>query len=174
MNLYSGDFDGDGEEEYAYTRNNGHGTGYYQEALYIVDPGEDNPVSGFESRDLIFGREDVFDRIKYEYEKESGKLTYRLEKDGDRESEGELKIDKDFWNGWEEGASFGDVVFGDIFSITFENGVLGFEASGGMVAEGYSYPSYDYSLVLLGDLVYKDGVITYDNLRLESRVNNSY
>ena len=58
------------------------------------------------------------------------------------------------------------MLFGDLFSITFEGGQLGFIARGGLITDK-RMGDYEYSLVLTGDFNYKDGRITYDNLRLE-------
>ena len=167
--LFSADFDGDGKTEYALVRNDGHGTGFYREAVYIADPEDSDGLTTFNDLEGIYEGGGLYNMIKYEYDKDSSELTYWLEENGTRRSEGVLAIPKEFFDSWEGGATFGELVYGDIFNITFDDeGKLGFLAKGGITGEGFGYPLYDYSVDLRGDLIYKDGTLTYDNLRLES------
>ncbi|MBO4679667.1 MAG: hypothetical protein J5626_08350 [Lachnospiraceae bacterium] len=171
--LWANDFDGDGEKEYAFTACAGHGTGFFQGELYIVDPGEKNVLSRFNNFDDMFNSVgSAYDMVRYEYDEESGRLTYWLEEDGARKCEGSLDIDKEYWKMWGDDATFGELVFGDIFTITYENGVLGFSIGGGLTPKGSYAPSFNYSVNILGDFVYKNGIITYDNLRFETHVED--
>jgi len=170
VDVFAGDFDGDGKEEYAFTRNDGHGTGFYREALYIVDPDKADPVTWLDGDDVFFGREDICGKVKYEYDDASGVLTFWLEENGVRADEGKMEIPKDFWSMWDSDATFGELIYGDLFYITFEDGVLGFMAKGGVTAGDYNVPDYTYSVDFCGDIVYKDGHVSFDNFRLEPSV----
>ena len=166
--LYAGDFDGDGKTEYAFTTCGGHGTGYFQEVLYVVDPGEKNNVCRFDNyNDLSYGSVNPVDFVKYEYDEENGDLNFWLDENGTLSSRGNMIIDEAYRKQcWDEGDAFNSLVFGDLFYITFEGDKLGFRLLGGITTVEHGIPDYTYAVALLGDINYKNGVITYDNLRL--------
>ena len=166
--LYAADYDGDGETEYAFTTCGGHGTGYFQAVLYVVDPGEKNKVCRFENySDLRFGNGYSVDIVKHSYDDKTGEVTFWLDDNGNVSSKGSMIIDEDYrLNCWDEGTTLSDLAYGDLFYITADGGKLGFRVVGGVVTEGHAIPDYTYAVTICGDLNYKNGVITYDNLRL--------
>lgn len=164
IGLFQGDFDKDGEDEYAVTINNGHGTGFYREKLFVADPGEEEPICtlGVDGLQYDYELENIYPKVKSEYDESTEELTYWLENNGSASAKESVSLKGVF----EEDEKYKEMLFGDLFSITFEDGQLGFIARGGFVTDK-RMGDYDYSLVLKGDFIYKDGNITCDNLRLE-------
>ena len=162
IGLFQGDFDNDGEDEYAVIINDGHGTGYYMEKLIVVDSDEKEPVCEIAGEDLQYKGENVYSKIKTEYDESTEELTYWLEDNGSASAKESVSLKGVF----EEDEKYQEMLFGDLFSITFEDGQLGFLARGGIITDK-RMGDYEYSLVLTGDFNYKDGRITYDNLHLE-------
>lgn len=164
--LHSGDYDGDGEKEYAIIVNDGHGTGFYREKLIVVDLGEEEPVCTINNDNLEFGRDNIYSKIKKEYDENTNELTYWLEDDGSSSPKKKLLFDKII----EEGETYQSMTFGYMFEITVKKDRLGFVSQGYVETDGYFHP-YGQTLQLCGDLIYKNGVLTYDNLRLEAVIN---
>ena len=164
IGLYQGDFDKDGEDEYAVTINNGHGTGFYREKLFVADPGEEEPVCtlGNDGLQYEYELENIYPKVKAEYDESSKEFTYWLEDNGSASAKESVSLEGVF----EEDEKYKEMLFGDLFSITFEDGKLGFIARGGLITDK-RMGDYEYSLVLKGDFIYKDGNITCDNLCLE-------
>lgn len=164
IRLFQGDFDNDGEDEYAVTINNGHGTGFYREKLFVADPGEEEPICtlGSDGLQYDYELENIYPKVKAEYDESTEELTYWLEDNGSASAKESVSLKGVF----EEDEKYKGMLFGDLFSITFEDGQLGFIARGGIITDK-RMGDYEYSLVLKGDFIYKDGNITCDNLRLE-------
>lgn len=164
IGLFQGDFDKDGEDEYAVTINDGHGTGFYREKLFVADPGEDEPICtlGVDGLQYDYELENIYPKVKSEYDETTKEFTYWLEDKGSASAKESVSLKGVF----EEDEKYKEMLFGDLFSITFEDGQLGFLARGGFVTDK-RMGDYDYSLVLKGNFIYKDGSITCDNLYLE-------
>ncbi|MBR6307886.1 MAG: hypothetical protein IKR39_04700 [Lachnospiraceae bacterium] len=151
------DYDGDGEKEYAFSINDGRGTGFWTEELFVVDPGDGRLLTQFdECFDMHLHNECPYDLVKYEIDGESGVMTAWIEKDGARYSEISL----------EDKAGVKEIYFGDIFRIYAVGDKLFFEAECGMRSDEGAWYEYENTFVLRGELHYKEGMITYDNLSL--------
>ena len=167
--FWAGDFDHDGKKEYAFTANDGHGTGFYHEALYVVDPDDNNTVCVFRSYDDVsLGSDDVYGKIKSEYDETTNEVSFWIEDQGVAGPKGSITLPDNYWTEyWGGEETFAGLGFGDLFYVRCEKGKLFFVAKGGILAKESVSPDYEFSVDLLGDLTYKNGVVTLDNLRLQ-------
>ena len=162
------DYDNDGEDECAFTFNSGHGTGYYVDSLFIVDPGEEKPVSFFmNDADMTssygyynYG-ENIYYKVGYEYDETTAEMSFWLDKDGKKINKGSFTYDEEY-------AKMGNnqLCFGDQLRFISDGKKLSFEAAGGFYGPNSGWVDYVYSLILEGELTYKDGVIKVKNLNL--------
>ena len=155
------DYDGDGNDEYAFVHTAGHGTGFFVEELILADSQEETIVRSFDVEDMS----EVFDKINYEYSEDSKTLEFWLDIDGEKTSEGTVTFDDELAE-----RGFDCLVFGDQFYVKNEDGKIIFIAHAGVFMKDGGWAEYEYGVTLTGDLVYKEGTITYDNLKLEARV----
>ncbi|MBQ3891694.1 MAG: hypothetical protein II740_10170, partial [Lachnospiraceae bacterium] len=88
-------------------------------------------------------------------------LNYYLLIGDEKSNEGSLKLSEEFVGGRE----VTDIFYGDQFHVTLDNGKLGFIANSGINLKGL-WTMFEYSVDLIADLDYKDGKITYGNVRL--------
>ncbi len=162
------DYDNDGEDECALTLNNGRGTGYYVDCLLIVDPGEEKPVTFFMNDTDVsssFGYhnygENLYDRVGYEYDEKTATMSFWLDNNGKKINKGSFTYDEEY-------AKMGNnqLCFGDQLRFESEGKKLSFEAAGGFYGPNSGWVDYVYSLILEGELTYKDGVIKVKNLNL--------
>lgn len=150
------DYDGDGAKEYAFTLNDGRGTGFFTEELFVVDPNSDRVLTQFdENFDMHSGGQCPYDLVKYEID-ETGVMKAWMEQDGRKVSEISLS-DKVGVTG---------IIFGDIFVIYPEGEKWFFETKCGMYTDEVPWAEYENSFMIRGELHYRDGVVTYDNLGL--------
>ncbi|MBO4616604.1 MAG: hypothetical protein J5717_04575 [Lachnospiraceae bacterium] len=162
------DYDNDGEDECAFTFNGGHGTGYYVDSLFVVDPGEEKPVSFFmNDADMTssygyynYG-ENIYYKVGYEYDETTAEMSFWLDKDGKKINKGSFTYDEEY-------AKMGNnqLCFGDQLRFESEGKKLSFEAAGGFYGPNSGWVDYVYSLILEGELTYKNGVIKVKNLNL--------
>jgi len=162
------DYDNDGEDECAFTFSGGHGTGYYVDSLFVVDPGEEKPVSFFmNDADMTssygyynYG-ENIYYKVGYEYDETTAEMSFWLDKDGKKINKGSFTYDEEY-------AKMGNnqLCFGDQLRFESEGKKLSFEAAGGFYGPNSGWVDYVYSLILEGELTYKDGVIKVKNLNL--------
>ncbi len=162
VEFHVSDYDNDGNLEYAFTSCSGSGTGYYTETLFIVDLDEERKVTWFESAiDIKSENPCIYDCVKFDYDKETRMLNYYLLIGDEKSNEGSLELSEEFVGGRE----VTDIFYGDQFFVTFDNNKLGFVAKSGINLKGL-WTMFEYSVDLIADLDYKDGKITYGNVRL--------
>lgn len=162
--LEAADYDNDGNIEYAITGCSGRGTGFYLETLFIVDLDEERKVTWFDpDKDLKSENPCIYDSVKFDYDKETRTLNYYLLIGDEKSNEGSLELSEEFVGGRE----IADIFYGDQFHVTLDNGKLGFIANSGINLNGM-WTAYEYTVDLIADLNYKDGKITYGNVRLEA------
>ncbi len=154
--LVSGDFDRDGEPEYGFSVCNGRGTGFYVESLILIDQGATEPVITFCEDDLIYGDGSLFDCVKTEVNEEKNTLDYRLETGDSISDVGTLELP-----GYMAEETCSGLYFGDIFRISYSDGVWYFDAVGGSLWTGMAMPEYEDSLHLMGRLIIRNGEITF-------------
>ncbi|MCR4896764.1 MAG: hypothetical protein K5891_08340 [Lachnospiraceae bacterium] len=154
--LVSGDFDRDGEAEYGFTVCDGRGTGFYVESLTLIDQGATEPVITFCEDDLIYGDSSLFDCVKTEVNEEKNTLDYRLETGDSVSDVGTLELP-----GYMAEETCSGLYFGDIFRISYSDGVWYFDAVGGSLWTGMAMPEYEDSLHLMGRLIIRNGEITF-------------
>lgn len=168
------DFDKDGFDEYGFNTCVGRGTGYWVEALVIVDPGENDMVKVFDMDDLQIYNGDLFSHIKSEVDENDHSISYWLETDGKKKYEGTTYL-SDYFTDTFKPVKYG---FGNQLSIEYSKGSWHFQAGGGIIwkeeikENGKEFwherlePSYEWPLNLNGDIQYKDGKLSYTNLEL--------
>lgn len=168
------DFDNDGADEYGFNTCVGRGTGYWVEALVIVDPGESDMVKIFDLDDLMIYNGDILSHIKSEVDEENCSISYWLDVDGDKEYAGTTDLSEYITDTYKP-VRYG---FGNLFYIEYSQDKWHFLAEGGIVWKEerkengkevwYERPEPDYgwTLNLTGDIQYKDGKLSYTNLEL--------
>ena len=155
------DYDGDGNDEYAFVHTAGRGTGFLVEELILADSQEETIVRSFGVENVS----EVFDKIGYDYDEDSATLVFWLDEDGKKENEGTFTFDDE----WAK-RGFERLIFGDQFYVKNEDGKIIFIADAGVCMKDGGWAEYEYGVTLIGDIVCKEGTITYDNLKLEARV----
>ena len=155
------DYDGDGNDEYAFVHTVGRGTGFLVEELILADSQEETIVRSFGVEDMS----EAFDKINYEYSEDSKTLEFWLDIDGEKTIEGTVTFDDELAE-----RGFERLISGDQFYVKNEDGKIIFIADSGVCMKDGGWAEYEYGVTLIGDIVCKEGTITYDNLKLEARV----
>ncbi len=171
-NLIAADFDKDGTTEYGFQVCDGRGTGFWTEALIIVDPDEKNPVKKFNSNDLKIYNGNIFSKIKSEVATDNNSIMYWLEQEDDGFYGGNIDLSETV----SEDKKPTRLYAGDLISIDYIEEKWVLEASIGIIwnfkyEDGLWYesiPFYDEPLFLRGDIAYENGRLTYNNIRLST------
>lgn len=172
------DFDEDGTYEYGFELCRGRGTGYYVQGLVIVDPDEEDMVKLFDLDDLMLYNGNIFSHIKSEVDYDDSSISYWLEDDGKKTFEGKASLAEYASETFRPER----LSFGDQFGIEYVDGKWRFTAGGGVIwseavpdqggKTWYERPTPDfvYSIDLTGDIQYKNGHFTYENIKLSDLV----
>ncbi|MBQ8138497.1 MAG: hypothetical protein IJ195_03465 [Lachnospiraceae bacterium] len=161
-NMFSGDFDGDGEIECGFTQSEGWGTGYYVDGLVMIDPNEEKKFSFFDIKDLTEYNGNVFSKVKTGIDEQSSVLVYWIEDDGKVRDKGRIKLEDTIT----DGSICRGLGFGDQFFIDYVDDEWKFTAIGGSLWSDRVIPDYEDSVNLTGTIEYKNGSITFNNLHL--------
>ncbi|MCR4617041.1 MAG: hypothetical protein K5669_02510 [Lachnospiraceae bacterium] len=163
QNMISADFDNDGIKEYGFTNSDGWGTGYYTDGLIIIDPNSDRKVTYFNQYDVTRYHGNIYSKVKSEVDDQKETLTYWLEDNGIISDKGEISLSGRF----SEDDKCNGLGFGDQFAVYYEGDGWVFSATGGTLWTGRVQPDYELSVELTGKLEYKDGNITFKDLKLK-------
>lgn len=139
-----------------------------------MDPDEADMVKLFDLDDLMLYNGNIFSHIKSVVDYDNSSISYWLEDDGKKFFEGKASLAeyaKDTLR--PERLSFGDQL-----SIEYSDGKWRFIAEGGIIwSEADSnqeevvwkerpQPDYEWYIDLTGDIQYKNGYFTYENIEL--------
>lgn len=164
--LYAGDYDGDGDVEYALVVMRGTGTGVSKEGLYVLELRENEAEShGFEE---YVRYEELAKRLTYEYNKNKKNLTLAIDQDGDGTKRYvslflEGRVPEEDWL-----ASPVGIGFGDQESMEPVDDNLYYELTGGLLFNGEGAPAmpwYEASVNLICRVQYHaDGTFTISGI----------
>ena len=166
--MIAADFDDDGNTEYGFDSNDGWGTGFYTEALIIVDPDEEKPICIFNRDNIVSEDNNLFEHVKTEVNESDGTLTYWLEDEGKELYKGSICVNTEWRHITDESTCTG-LAFGDIFTIEYEENKWTFIADGGTVWSDTACPDYEKCVKMSATLTYKDGTISYEDVSLCSK-----
>lgn len=162
--IYMGDYDGDGEDEYALVTHIRAGTGLSVDALYIL---EKNPPEEFPKELSVYEfdsymQTEQLSRVSYDWDPEQQTMHMRI----DGELTG-LSVSMEEWPGSRVGKlTFQDLVFGDAISFTEENGQLYFRADGGVQTKEVAVLAYDKGVTLTAPIIYSEGTFSLGEITL--------
>ena len=140
--LYRGDFDRDGETEYAITMLNKTGTGTSGDALYVLELKDGNvTILEFAERDWL---RQLQKQIQYKYLEDYNSLQI-FDEDGVAMTSYPLRED-----------SFKELVLGDIQSFECKDESWYLRVSGGVVSKEVGYPQYESGIEFLSTISYQD------------------
>lgn len=158
LQFYCGDYDGDGDIEFAFLQCEGRGTGCSIEGLIICDIEDEQMKLRHLDHNIYY---DEFERITSTFDKD--KLEGVMKIDGKAVTS--FTVPKDVLE------EFGDVLglnFGEFISIEVENNCFMLKANGGMAMEHMGPPNYDNSFDIAMPIMYnKDGSFSFGDIIFE-------
>ena len=149
--IYCGDYDGDGDKEYALKTHGKTGTGMSGDELYII---ETSPESFTISEFYEENRFQQLARISYDY----NEAYHTVVVHGDSGKDVYLSIDELLHNCQEDGvpAQFEELVFGDIESFFEMDGRWYYAAEGGIKVDGRAIVQYECSMKMICPVTYSE------------------
>lgn len=159
--IYMGDYDGDGEDEYAIVTHLSGGTGLSVDGLYIL---EKNPPEGYPKELSVYEfdrymQTEQLNRVSYDWDPEQQAMHMRV----DGELTG-LSVPLGEWRG--EKLTFQDLVFGEIISFTEVNGQLYFRADGGVMVKEVALFMYERGVTFTAPIIYSEGTFSLGEITL--------
>lgn len=167
--IYMGDYDGDGEEEYALMTHMLVGVGVDSDELFILEKAssEESPNElSIHEFDYIMLREQLR-RVSCDWDSEQKTMHMRVDGEltGLSVSLKEGLTSMEEWLGSK--LTFKELVFDYFMSFTEENGQLYLQARGGiLLEEGGSVHYDDKSVTLTAPVIYSDGVFSLGEITL--------
>lgn len=148
--LYKGDFDQDGEMEYAITTVSKTGTGTLGYSLYILEI-ENGKVEILEFAERDWQKQ-LQANIQYQYNEDYNSLRI-FDENGVFMTSYTLKED-----------SFRELVLGDIQSFECRDGIWYFRTNGGVISKEIAHPQYESEIEFISPVSYQDGVFLLEKI----------
>lgn len=173
--LFSGDYDGDGDTEYALKTHMKTGTGVSGDELYIIEVnGETAVLHEFTLRDRLTQLE----RLKVTYTDSRSNQVWRrylkVQEDGAGEAPCFLNLDR-LLDSLGEDAAFESLEFGDVESFFDMDGQWLYAVSGGIATNVVGPIQYECSVEVLCPVQYQaDGTFTLGRMQLKPRYTQGY
>lgn len=159
--IYAGDYDGDGEEEYALWTHMGTGTGVSSSELYIIE----------KTADGLSIREFDCDALKRQfagvgYDWDPGQQTLYIKVDGERTGLS-LSLRQLLEEGDGERLHFQGLEFHDISDFVERDGQWYYWTRSGIALEEWAILSYEYGVEAEAPVVYQDGGFSLGEITLK-------
>ena len=158
----AGDFDEDGATEYGFTMCNGRGTGFYTEALVIVDPNEEKTVSIYGIDDVQLYNNNLFSTVQFSINRYDNTITLWRNDGYKKLDENTIKLGETQTDDYE----CTDLEFGWLYYIEYYNGQWYFDAKGQTYWSIGGPPHDEEYIDLFGKLKYNDGAISLSEVSL--------
>lgn len=159
--IYAGDYDGDGQEEYALWTHMGTGTGVSFSELYMMEKTEEGISIREFDRDAL---KKQFEKVGYDWDSRQQMLYMKVngERTGLSISLKELLEESDG-----EQLHFQGLDFHDIADFVERDGQWYYRTQSGIALEEWAILAYEYGVVAEAPVFYKDGAFSLGEITLK-------